>query len=83
MYKSSIIRYVKYFDNHKAMSFKAIDKKLLKKYLKIWGKTSILIGKEFDSKNNDNQIKRKIKSYGESFMVKKCQIKMHHPNVCH
>ena len=54
MYKSSIIRYVKYFDNNKAMSFKAIDKKLLKKYLKIWGKTSILIGKEFDSKNNDN-----------------------------
>ena len=30
-------------------SFKAIDKKLLKKYLKIWGKISSLIGKGFDS----------------------------------
>ena len=42
-----------------------------------------LIGKEFDSNNNDKQIKRKIKSYGEIFMVKKCQKKMHDPNVCH
>ena len=61
-----MIRYVKYFDNQKAMSFKAIDKKLLKKYQKIWGKISILIGKGFDSKNNDKQIKRKIKSFEES-----------------
>ena len=44
-----MIGYVKYFDNHKTMSFKAIDKKVLKKYLKIWGKISSLIGKEFDS----------------------------------
>ena len=42
-----------------------------------------LIGKEFDGKNNDKQIKRKIKSYGEIFMVKKCQKKMHDRNVCH
>ena len=53
MFTASMISYVKYFDNHKAMFFKATDKKLLKNYLKIWGKISILIGKEFDSKNND------------------------------
>ena len=49
MYKASLIGYVKYFDNHKTMFFKTIDKKLLKKYLKILGKISSLIGKEFDS----------------------------------
>ena len=56
-------------------------------YLKIWGKISSLIGKEFDSEPfflfNDQQIKRKIKSYGETFMVKKYQKKMFHPNACH
>ena len=35
---SQIIGYVKYFDSKKAMSFKVIDKKLLKKYTKIWRK---------------------------------------------
>ena len=31
-----MIGYAKYFDSNKTMSFKVIDKKLLKKYTKIW-----------------------------------------------
>ena len=41
--------YAKYFDSSKTMSFKAIDKKLLKKYTKIWGQIISLMNKEFDS----------------------------------
>ena len=63
-----MIGYAKYFDSNKAISFKVIDKKLLKKYTKIWGKISSLIGKEFDSEpvfgDNDKYEKTKIKSYG-------------------
>ena len=33
--------YVKHFDRNKAMSFKVIDNKLLKKYNKIWEKIAI------------------------------------------
>ena len=44
-----MIGYAKYFDSNKTMSFTVSDKKLLKKYTKIWGKCSSLIGKEFDS----------------------------------
>ena len=64
-----MIKYAKYFDSNKAMSFKVIDKKLLKKYTKIWGKISSLIGKEFESEpvegDNDIYIKTKIKSRGD------------------
>ena len=64
-----MIKYAKYFDSNKAMSFKVIDKKLLKKYTKIWGKISSSIGKEFDSEpvdgDNDIYIKTKIKSHGD------------------
>ena len=64
-----MIEYTKYFDSNKAMSFKVIDKKLLKKYTKIWGKISSSIGKEFDSEpvdgDNDIYIKTKIKSHGD------------------
>ena len=64
-----MIEYTKYFDSNKAMSFKVIDKKLLKKYTKIWGKISSSIGKEFDSEpvdeDNDIYIKIKIKSHGD------------------
>ena len=64
-----MIKYAKYFDSNKAMSFKVIDKKLLKKYTKIWGKISSLIGKEFESEpvegDNDIYIKTKIKSHGD------------------
>ena len=38
-----MIRYVKCFDSNKAMSFKVIDKKLLKKYTKIWERISSLM----------------------------------------
>ena len=44
-----MIGYAKYFDSNKTMSFTVSDKKLLKKYTKIWGKCSSLIGKELDS----------------------------------
>ena len=46
-----MIGYVKHFNNNnnyydnKTMSFKVSDKKLLKKYTKIWEKISNLIGK--------------------------------------
>ena len=44
-----MIGYVKHFDNDKTMSFKVIDKGLLKRYIKIWERINNLIGKEFDS----------------------------------
>ena len=51
------------------MSFKVIDKKLLKKYTKIWEKLSSLMDIEFDSEtvygDNDKYIRTKIKSYGD------------------
>ena len=61
--------YVKCFDSSKTMSFKVSDKKLLKKYTKIWERASILISIEFDSEpvygDNDKYIKTKINSYGD------------------
>ena len=57
----------KYFDSNKTISFKVIDKKLLKKYTKTWEKISSLIGKEFDSEpvygDSVKCIKTKIKLY--------------------
>ena len=57
--------YVKCFDSNKVMSFKTIDNKLLKKYIKIWGKVSSLMNIEFDSepvyRDNDKYAKTKIK----------------------
>ena len=59
--------YVKCFDTNKTMSFKVNDKKLLKRYIKIWKKISILIGKKFDSEpfycDNNKYIKAKITRY--------------------
>ena len=43
-----MIGYAKYFDSNKTMSFKVSDKRLLKKYIRIWEKISSLIEKEFD-----------------------------------
>ena len=40
-----MIGYAKYFDSNKTMSFKVIDKKLLKKYPKLQRKISSLINK--------------------------------------
>ena len=64
-----MIGYAKYFDSNKTLSFKVIDKGLLKRYTKIWGRINGLIGKEFDSESvhddNDKYIKTKINSYGD------------------
>ena len=67
-----MIGYAKYFENNnnnnnnKKMSFKVIDKRLLKKYTKIWGKISSLMNKESDSElvygDNDKHTKIIIKS---------------------
>ena len=58
--------YVKYFDSNKTMSFKVSDKKLLKMYIKIWGKIRSLMKNEFDSEpiygDSDKYIKKKIQS---------------------
>ena len=51
------------------MSFKVIDKKLLKKYTKIWNETSSLMNIEIDSDraygDSHKYLKTKIKSYGD------------------
>ena len=60
-----MIRFVRTFDDKKTMSFKVTDKKLLKRYTRIWEKVSSLMNKEFDSElvygDNDKYIKTKIK----------------------
>ena len=60
-------------NNNKTMSFKVTDKKLLKNYTKIWGKVSNLMNVEFDSEpvygDNDEYIKRIIKTYGEKVNI--------------
>ena len=55
--------YVKCFDSNKAMSFKVIDNKLLKKYTKISERVSSLMNIEFDSQPvyGDNDKYRKTK----------------------
>ena len=64
-----MIGYVKHFDSNNTMSFEVSDKKLLKKYTKIWGKISNLMNVKFDSElvygDNDKYIKTKIKLYGD------------------
>ena len=51
------------------MSFKVSEKKLFKKFIKILGRVSSLIGKQFDNEpvygDSDKYIKTKIKSYGD------------------
>ena len=63
----------KYFDSNKTLSFKVSDKKLLKKYIKIWRKISSLMKKEFASEpiygDCSKYIKTKIKSYGDKVIV--------------
>ena len=64
-----MISYVKHFDSNKSMSFKVIDNKLLKKYNKIWEKTSNSMNIKFDSEpiygDNDKYIKAIITLYGD------------------
>ena len=69
------------------MSFKVTDKKLLKKYTKIWGKVSSLMNKEFDSEpvygDNDKYIKTKIKIYGDNVNTNFQGKKTPKENTCH
>ena len=64
-----MIGYVKHFDSNKAMSFKVINNKLLKKYNKIGGNINKSMNIKFGSEpvygDNDKYIKTKIKSYGD------------------
>ena len=66
---SQMIGHVKHFDSNKAMSFKVIDNKLLKKYKKVWQKIGNLLNIEFDSEtvygDVDKYIKTKVKMYGD------------------
>ena len=63
-----MIGYVKHFDSNKTMFSKVSDNKLLKKYKKIWGKTTNLLGIKFDSQpvygDGDKYIKTKVKMNG-------------------
>ena len=60
-----MIGHAKYFDGNKTMSFKVNDKKLLKKYTKIYERVSCLMNVKLDSEpvygDNDKYIKTKIK----------------------
>ena len=64
-----MVGYVKCFDSNKTISFKVIDKKLLRKYTKMWERVSSLMNIEFDSEpvygDNDKYMKTKIKPYGD------------------
>ena len=58
-----MIEYNKHFENNgKAVSFKAIDKKLLKRYTQIWERVSNLMIIKFDSEpvygDNDKSTSR-------------------------
>ena len=63
-----MIGYAKYFESTQTIFFKVTDKKLLKKYTKVWKKVSSLVNTEFDSEpvfsDNDKCITTKIKLYG-------------------
>ena len=61
-----MIGYAKYFDSYKAMSFKVIDKKLFKKYTKIWEIVRILMNSKPVCGDNDKYIKTKIKLYRDN-----------------
>ena len=57
-----MIRYAKYFDDNKTMSFKVTDKRLLKKYNKIWEKVEQLLNVKFESKpicGDDDKLSKK------------------------
>ena len=47
-----MIDYVKCFDSNETMSFKVIEKQLLKRYIKPWERINNLIGKEFGSETD-------------------------------
>ena len=61
-----MIGFAKYFDDNKTMSVEVSDKKMFKKYIKMWRKKSSLMNIEFDSESvycgSDKYGKTKIKS---------------------
>ena len=68
-----MIRYAKYFDSNKTMSFKVNDEELFRKYTEILEKISSSIGKKFDCEpvygHNEKYIKTKINSYGDKVIT--------------
>ena len=64
-----MIGFVKFFDSNKTISLNVADKKLLKKYTKIWKRVCSLMNIEFDSEpiygDIDKYMKTKIKPYGD------------------
>ena len=58
-----MVGYAKYFDNNRVMSFKVTEKKLLKKYNKIWENVKELLNVKFESNSvygeDDKYIKAK------------------------
>ena len=65
--------YARKFDENATMSFIVKDKKLLKKYIKIWETIEGLMKINFESKpvygDNDKYIKTKIKTYAGSIIT--------------
>ena len=81
--------YARKFDENATMSFIVKDKKLLKKYSKIWETIEGLMKITFESKpvygEDVKYIKTKIKTYADSIITnfhnKNCLKKKHHANV--
>ena len=81
--------YARKFNENATMSFIAKDKKLLKKYSKIWEAIEKLMKINFESNpvygDDVKYIKTKIKIYARSIITnfdnKKCPKKKHHVNV--
>ena len=65
--------YVRKFNENSTMSFRVVDKQLLKNYSKIWEKIEKLIKIDFESKpvyrDNDKYIMTKIKAYEKSIIT--------------
>ena len=64
---SQMVGYVKNFDGNKMMSFRVNNKKMLKKYNKIWDTIADLLDVQFDSYlvygDNEKYIKTNIRMY--------------------
>ena len=60
-----MLGYAKYFGSIKTIAFTICEKRLLKKYIKIWEKISNLMKKEFDSDNVQGNSGKYKKSYGD------------------
>ena len=70
---SQMIGYVRTFESNTTISFKIINKQLLKKYNQIWKRVEKLLKIEFDSKpvygDDDKNIKIKTIMYGDSMFT--------------